>query len=276
MHDQAFCEKYGPWAIVTGASAGIGAEFARQIAGKGVNVVLVARRRPLLETLAQELHQDYGIEARAVSVDLTRPDFLSLLQEATSDLEINLLINNAGKVNFGDFLDNTLEDELRAVDLNVRATVALCHAYGGSMAQRRRGGIAILSSSIGFIGMPKFANYAATKAYDLLLAEGLAEEFKGYGVDVLAVTPGFTKSEYLDSLDLSQMPMDPMDTDVLVAASLEKLGSNTRIVMPGAMNQVMYMVTKLLGRRTSTAMMAKMVSRLRLKSDQGESAVKIA
>ncbi len=272
MNKQAFQRKYGPWAIVTGASAGIGAEFARQIAGKGLNVVLVARRAQKLEDLANKLQQKYGVETRVVALDLTTPDFLSTLREATADLEVGLLVNNAGAAELGGFLDNSIESELRILDLNVRAPMALSHAYGRDFSKKGRGGIVILSSMVGLVGVSGFTNYAATKAYDLILAEGLAKELGPQGVDVIGVAPGFTESEYMSGMDLSRLPvpLPLMKTSDLVNIGLNKLGTNTPFVVPGLMNHMMHWTFKVLGRKGSTAMMSWMIGRLGRVEEQAQ------
>lgn len=200
-------QKYGPWAIVTGASAGIGTEFARQIAAKGLNIVLAARRAEKLETLATEFQKAHKIETRFVPLDLTPPGFETTLQEATADLEIGLLVNNAGAAELGDFAENSLESELRIVDLNARAPMILSHLYAQKFIEQGRGGIMILSSMLRLVGVFRYANYAATKGYDLLLAEGLAKEFRPQGADIIGVAPEFTESEYTSGMDVSKMPI---------------------------------------------------------------------
>src|SRR5690606_2449994 len=124
-----FKQKYGPWALITGASSGIGMEFARQIAAQGLNLVLVARREDKLNTLAGELKAKYGIEVKVVSADLSGDDFMPALKNTTANLEIGLLVNNAGLTTTGAVVDNKLEDELNLLHLNCRAPLILAHEY---------------------------------------------------------------------------------------------------------------------------------------------------
>ena len=149
-----FKDKYGPWALITGASSGIGAEFARQLAAKGLNLVLVARREERLRALARELETAHPIAVTIIPVDLTTTDFLAVIQQATDGLEIGLLVNNAGVMPTGRFLDHDLEQELRQLNLNTRAPLILTHHFGRPMAERGRGGLLFLASMTAFQGTP--------------------------------------------------------------------------------------------------------------------------
>ncbi len=189
-----FKEKYGPWALITGASSGLGSAFAKRLAAEGVNLVLVARREGRLSALAEELERTASIKARVVSADLSRDDFLPRITEATEGLEINLLVNNAGRGLTANFLANELESELGVFHLNSRAPLILTYHYGRLMQRRGGGGIIFLASIVGLTGVASWSNYAATKGHNLLFAEGLAEELKRDGVDVLAVAPAFIRT----------------------------------------------------------------------------------
>jgi len=192
-----FREHYGPWALVTGASAGIGREFARRLAEMGLNLVLVARRKQRIEELAQELENKNKIQVRPISADLSQPDFLPMILSGTQSIDIGLLVNNAGFGIAGKFLDHELEKELALLDVNCRAQLILTHVFGRPMAQRKRGGIIFVSSVSAYIATPFEANYAASKVYELFLAESLGYELKRDGVDVLALCPGSTETEFL-------------------------------------------------------------------------------
>ena len=133
-------QRYGDWALITGASSGLGEEFARQLAAQGINLVLLARRRERLDALGSELSKHYDIECRSVTADLNAGDFLQNAADQTADLDIGLLINNAGFTNHGNFLDNELEAEERLVNVNCRAATTLAHYYGRLMRERGRGG----------------------------------------------------------------------------------------------------------------------------------------
>lgn len=159
-----FKNKYGPWAVITGASAGLGETFAKRLAAQGLNLVLTARREERLEKLAGSLSKDYKIETRIVAVDLGNPDFLAVIKECTKDIEIGLLINNAGFTNSGEFLDNSLESEVLLVDVNIRAAMILAHHFGNLMRHNKRGGIIFSASIGGHAPIPYWSNYAASKA----------------------------------------------------------------------------------------------------------------
>ena len=161
-----FKEQYGPWAIVTGASAGIGEEFARQLARMGLNLILIARRKQRIDDLARQLQSASKILVKPIVADLSRPDFLWPLVSAIGSMEVGLLVNNAGFGLAGGFLDHELEKELALFNVNCRAPLILTHFFGRQMAQRKRGGIIFVSSVSGFIATPFEATYAATKAYD--------------------------------------------------------------------------------------------------------------
>src|SRR5262245_16574966 len=171
-----FVERFGPWSLVTGASSGIGGVLARRLAEIGMNLVLVARREERLRHLAEDLQSQHSVSTRVVPVDLSQDDFLPIIEEATADLEVGLLVNNAGIATTGKFLDNDVRAELALLHVNNRASLILTHHFGRSMRRRRRGGMIFISSIVAFAGVPSWSNYAASKAYDLVLAEGLAKE----------------------------------------------------------------------------------------------------
>lgn len=255
-------EKYGPWALITGASSGIGAQFAHQLAQHGLNLILVARRKERLDEMARELEQNHNIRVQTIQVDLSKPDFMSSINQVTDTLEIGLLVNNAGISVDGKFLGNNLEDELRMLDINCRAPLILAHQFGRKMAERKRGGIIFLASMVAFQGTPFWTNYAATKAHSLLLAEGLGYELKTEGVDVLALCPGFTKTEFYRDLDFSNLPVKPMDVKPVVSAALKSLG-NRPAVIPGTMNRFLNLMEKyFLTRSSNTAIFGKMMGKV--------------
>lgn len=223
----AFKEKYGPWALVTGASSGMGAEFARQLAAKGLNIVLIARREERLRELAGGIESADSVKTRIVSADLSRDDFMPKIREATDGLVIGLLVNNAGIGVTGDFLGNDLDAELSQLHLNCRAPLLLTHEYAKSMQARRHGGIIFLASVLAFAGTPAWSNYAATKSYDLLLAEGLAHELGRFGVDVLALCPGTTRTEFMRITRFGRVMS--MDAPKVVRTALNSLGKRSTV-----------------------------------------------
>lgn len=181
---------YGPWAVVTGASDGIGREMALCLAKMGLKLVLVARRRAVLEQFAADLNARYGTEARVVDADLVQPAGVEALIAATAALEVGLLVACAGFGLAGRFIDSAVDQEAAMVDVNCRAVLALSHHFSRRFVAQRRGGLVLMSSLLAFQGVPLSANYAATKAYIQSLAEGLYHELAPLGVDVLASAPG--------------------------------------------------------------------------------------
>jgi short-subunit dehydrogenase len=196
-----FADRYGPWALVAGASEGIGEHLARQVAAAGVDVLLVARRPAVLEALAASIGEDTGgaVECRTLAVDLATEDAATRLLDATADLDIGLLAYNAGADTMARrFLDRPLDDVLGMVQRNVVTPTTLCHHLGARMRERGRGGILLVGSMAGLAGTGRVATYAATKAYGQVLAEGLWRELRDDGVDVLALLAGATATPALE------------------------------------------------------------------------------
>lgn len=228
-------ERYGSWALVAGASAGLGAEFARQLAAKKLNLVLIARRADALSSLADELRAG-GVETRTVAADLGAPDLLARLDEATRELEIGLVVYNAAHSRVGPFLDQPLDEQLRTIDVNCRAPLTLAHHFGRKMRERGRGGIVLMTSLVALQGSPMVAAYAASKAFDLVLAESLWDELRGNGVDVLACRAGATRTPAFEaSKPVGSTPM--MEPAPVVRQALAALGRGPSMV-PGGFNRV--------------------------------------
>ncbi len=245
-------QRYGPWAVVTGASDGIGREFASRLAEAGVNVVLAARRRRLLDELAAELAQGRAVETRTIAVDLATRAGITELIEQTNDLDVGLLVASAGFGTSGAFIGVALEDELSMVDVNCRAVAALSHVFGRRFVERKRGGIILMSSIVAFQGVPRAANYAATKAYVQSLAEGLRLELKPLGVDVIASAPGPIRSGFAArasmTMRLAQTPRD------VAGATLTALGQRGT-VRPGWLAKFLEAALMLLPRQGRVWMM---------------------
>jgi short-subunit dehydrogenase len=195
-----FKSKYGPWALVAGASEGLGATFAEALAQRGLNLILIARRLEKLELLSSRLISNYQVEIRYHALDLADPvesrQFVSGL-----DLEIGLLVYNAAYAPIGYFENISPEDLDKIIDVNIRAPLLLTRQVIPRMIQRRRGGIVLMSSLAGSQGSPKIATYAASKAFNVIFAEGLWKELKNHGIDVLATcagaisTPGYKNAQ---------------------------------------------------------------------------------
>jgi short-subunit dehydrogenase len=206
--------------------------------------VLVARREDKLRNLAEELQNKYSISTRVVPVDLSQDDFLPSVQQATADLEIGLLVNNAGFATTGTFFDNDLGSELKMLHVNNRAPVILTYHFGRLMRQRGQGGIVFVASILAFAGVPTMSNYAASKAHDLVFAEGLANELQGTGISVMAICPGPTHTEFWPS---GSNPFSPMQPKAVADIALRKLGKKTTVVA-GWSNSITTFATRLLPR----------------------------
>jgi short-subunit dehydrogenase len=228
--------RYGPWAIVTGASDGIGQAFARHLAAAGLNLVLVARRAAALQALAGELQQAHGVQCRVLAMDLSTPAASLQLAEATADLDLGLLVAAAGFGTSGPLLESALDDELGMVDLNCSAVTAQAWHFGQRFARRRRGGLVLMSSLLAFHGTPRAAHYAATKAYVQTLAEGLRVEWAPLGVDVIASAPGPVRSgfERRANLRMSQA----LQPEVVARVTMQALGHRTT-VRPGWLSKLL-------------------------------------
>jgi short-subunit dehydrogenase len=261
---------FGPWAIVTGASSGIGKEFARQLAASGLHVVLVARRLSMLEELGGRLASEFGVQYRTVGVDLSDEHFLSKLDEATHDLDIGLVVSNAGAWMIGDFLTTDANALQQSLHLNVNAHVEMAHHFGQRLAQRRRGGLLLTASTAGLQGIPFSAEYAAAKAYVLTLGEGLHSELQRKGVHVTVLLPGATDTPMLaaSGFDLPAM-LKPMSTEQCVAEGLAALKVNRATHIAGRMNR---MLAASMPRRLATRMYGSMSAQV-LAKQSGEANV---
>ncbi|HOD15484.1 MAG TPA: SDR family NAD(P)-dependent oxidoreductase [Spirochaetota bacterium] len=265
MKNNSFREQYGPWALVTGGASGIGAEFAAQLAARGLNVVLVDVQAEMMRAHAAMLRETFGIEASAITIDMARPDFLKKIRRATGMMEIGLLVNNAAWGSVGEFMNTDPEEMLRTVDTNCRAPLALAREFGPAMAGRGRGGIIFLASSSALQGSPVIANYAATKAYNLVLAEALWEEMAPCGVDVLALCPGATDTPAFSKsgAKIANVPGMPfMSPGEVVAEALAALGTRPSIIA-GRMNRIAsFVMTRLLSRAKAVRYMGQNTRKL--------------
>jgi hypothetical protein len=250
-----FVERYGPWALVTGASSGIGEAFARRLAEVGMNLVLVARRKDRLQQLAESLRDRHSVKTQVVAADRSQDDFLPTIEHVTADLQIGLLVNNAGIATTGEFLANDIDSELAMLHINNRAPLILAHHFGRSMREHGRGGMLFVSSTVAFAGVPKWSNYAATKAFDLVLAEGLANELRKSGISVLAVCPGPTRTEFWPA---GAKPLLAMEPGAVVDIALKSLGKRTTVVA-GGMNRLIAFSTRLLPRSWNTRIFGRVI-----------------
>lgn len=217
-------QKYGPWALVTGAAQGIGAEFAEQLAAAGLALVLVDVEEAKLRERCAVLQERHGVEVRPVVLDLRREDLLDALLPEVAGLEIGLLVNNAGIAKIGPFLPQAPDFLLDQLHVNTRAVLLLTHALGREMQARRRGGIIVVSSGAAWVGTAWNANYAASKAWGLVFAESLWAELADDGVDVLGFMPSSTDTEMLWRNTPNAPKASVMPVDAAVREALHALG----------------------------------------------------
>jgi short-subunit dehydrogenase len=252
--------RFGPWALVTGASSGIGREFARQLAQAGSNVALVARRLALLEEAGRLFEKDFGVNCRAIALDLSDEGFLTKLAEATADIDVGLVVSNAGDISPGAFLSKD-EDELESLlRLNTLAHLKLAHHFGKKLAARGRGGLLFVGAMGSDKGVPYMASDAAARAYIQSLSQGLHGELKARGVHVTVVPAGPTETPVLAKLGLrpESMPMKPMKPEQCASDGLAALQANRSMMIPGRMNRMMKAV---IPASLTRAMMLRMFSK---------------
>ena len=225
--------------LITGASSGIGAAFARKLAARGRNVLLVARSEDKLIALCNELGRLTSIRAQYLAIDLQQPDAGAQLLEETQkrELEIDMLINNAGFGSMGDFGKLDLNRELEMIELNVRALVDLTHRFIGPMRDRKRGTIINVASTAAFQPVPYMATYAATKAFVLSFSEALWEENRLHGVHVMALCPGVTETNFFQASAIDRPPMRTIQTaEEVVETALRALDRKKNLVVSGWTN----------------------------------------
>lgn len=226
--------------LITGASSGIGEAFARKLAARGENVLLVARSGDKLASLCNELGLEHNVSAQYVAQDLTEADAAVKLFEETGrrELEVETLINNAGFGSMGDFTAQDLGRELSMVDLNIKALVALTYQFLKPMRERKRGTIINVASTAAFQGVPYMATYAATKAFVLSFSEALWEENRAHGVHVMALCPGVTDTNFFEAAEhKDRPPMRTMQTpDEVVETALKGLKRGKSHIISGWTN----------------------------------------
>jgi len=259
-----FSVKYGGWAVVAGASEGMGAQFAKQLARRGLNVVLIARRGELIEALAASIAAECKVQTKALVVDLSLPDAAAKVIAGVEGLECGLLVYNAALSPIGRFVDQTLEENLRALEVNVRTPTALAHHFAKAFAAQGHGGIILLSSLTAFQGSPYVATYGATKSYNLALAEGLWFELKGTGVDVLAMCAGATRTpNFLKAAPQGAPGM--LEPEVVVTEAIDALGRGP-FTIPGIFNRIAsFLMRRFLPRTTTISIMGDQTRKLQLK-----------
>ena len=252
----------GKWALITGASAGIGKALAEELAAGGTNLVLTARRRERLEELARTL-ATHKIRAEIFVADLAKsaapPQILAFTR--AKNIRIDLLINNAGFGAHGEFATSNLSRQLEMLQVNCAAVVHLTHLFLADMIEQRSGDILILASTAAFQAVPYITTYAATKAFDLLFAEGLAEELKPRGIRVCALCPGSTESEFHEVANQANAPAmnTKRETAAKVARTgLQALGAGKSYIISGARNYIGAQSQRFVPRGVVTSIAGKM------------------
>lgn len=244
----------GKTALVTGASSGIGESFARILAKSGANLILVARREERLTKLSEALREEFNVTVDVIAQDLCVPNVSEALFQKTNSMgrQVDILINNAGFGIHGDFLAMSQASHHQMINLNITALNDLTYFYGQDMAKRGEGYILLVSSIAGFLPVPRFASYAATKNYVLALGEALGKELKTKGVTVTTLCPGGTLTEFMD---VSGQQMDKMrsmammSSDKVAKTGLKALSRKKRIIVPGWLYKIGIASLRLFPRR---------------------------
>ncbi len=258
-----FAHRYGPVAVIAGASEGIGASFARALAEAGLDLVLVARRAEPLETLAEEIRSHSGVTVRTAICDLADERAIDMVYETCRGLEVGLLIYNAASSSVGRFLETPIDDHLRAIHVNARGPVVLAHRFGKAMAARGRGGMVFMSSLTAFQGTPLVATYGATKAFNLVFAEGIWSELGECGVDVVAccagatLTPGYERATPDRERGRIAFAPSPQPPDDVAREALAALGRGPSVVTGRGNRFVSFMMRRVFSRRLAVTTMAK-------------------
>jgi short-subunit dehydrogenase len=251
-------ERYGPVALVAGASEGMGAAFAHALAKQGMNLVLVARRKKNLEQLATELSNQYAIQTWTVSCDLGAPDATGRITDAIGDMMINFLVYNAALSYIGPYLDSPISDHVDITGVNMITPLKMLYYFGGRMVQKNKGGIVLMSSIAGNQGSGFLATYAATKAFNRILAESLWYEWKTKGVDVIGCCAGATLTpNYIDSKPkkISVLAPKPQLPEQVVRECLSKIGSTPSFISGGPNKIVSFLMNHIFSLKKSVNIM---------------------
>lgn len=255
----AFRERYGPWALVAGASEGIGAAFCRQLAELGLNVVMLARRPGPLQVLADELAAAHGVETLAVPTDLAEPNVHEHVQAAIGDRSVGLFVYNACASTIGPFLGTSERSKTLSLDVNCRGPVLLLPGFVEPMKARGQGGVVLMGSMSGLVGTAMVTTYAATKAFTQVLGEGLWAELGPLGIDVVVCAAGATTTPNFQrqTPDAKQGRALPLPPEAVADCALRNLDRGP-FVVPGAVNRaVAFGMQRLMTRRMAAAFMGR-------------------
>ncbi len=247
--------RYGPWAVVAGASEGLGAAFASALAARGHHLILLARREALLTTLAEELKGKHGVEARCIAADLANPAFAERLRAATADLDVGIGVYNAAYSFIAPLLERPAAEALQVVDVNCRGPLLFTHALAPGMIARGRGGLVLMASIAGLFGSAKIQTYAASKAFNIVLANGLWAELRPKGVDVLASCAGAIRTPNYLRTTKREAP-GTLDASVVAESTLDRLGRGP-LYIPGGVNKLAsFMLGRVMSRRRAVTIMS--------------------
>lgn len=248
--------EYGPWALITGASSGIGRAIAMQLAESGLSLILVARRTSLLEAVAEEVKREWDTQVHCIQADLAKRDETSGLLDQVKDYDISLFVGAAGFGTSGSFIEADLAQELNMLAVNCEAILTMTHHFAKSMANRGRGGIILLASLVGFQGVPYAAHYAATKAYVQSLGEAIAVELKDKNVAVLSAAPGPVNSGFADR---ANMQMGKVLSPNQVAIPILKALGKRDTVLPGGLTKLLVGSLRTVPRWAKVRIMSKVM-----------------
>jgi short-subunit dehydrogenase len=250
--------QYGPWAVIAGGSEGIGACIARHLAAVGIHSVLIARKPEPLDEVARELRAAFGVQVRTLALDLTASDMLARVREVTDDIDVGLLVYNAGASHrTGFFVDWKLEDVLKVIHLNTLGQATLAHHFGKRMAARRKGGIVLMGSLAGNGGSPSVVPYAGAKAFSQIFSEGLWWEMQQHGVDVLHVVVGSTDTPAMARLGIVHPANTADEPDDVARLTLQNLANGPVVVVEKMRERFEQLATP--DRRKATEMNAALV-----------------
>lgn len=264
-----FNSNYGSYALITGAASGIGRAFAETLAQRGINPILLDINAKDARSLEKELKEKYKVDARALIVDLSTPDFMQAIIKATGKLDLGLVIHSATVSIIGDYLDLPLEQHRKLIDVNVRSSMEIAYYFCNQFKAKKRGGLILLSSASALQGSALVQHYAASKAYILTLAEGLWYEMRPYGVDVLGLMPGSTNMPaiYVGDPDLSEAYiMQPKDVAV---EALNALGKQPSLIS-GFRNRLnFFLLTRVLSRKLGTQIVGDRLMKMYHRKNNG-------
>jgi len=259
-----WCDRYGEWALVTGASSGLGAEFVRQLAEKKMNIILLARREELMNILAEEVHSRFGVDTLVISQDLTQLTNPDKLLEKIGDREVGLLVNNAGYGMIGNFHTRNGNRQSQMVYLNCVVPVQLTQVFLPAMVERGKGGLIFLASTAGYQATPYFSAYGASKGFNLLLGEALWGEYHNRGVDVLALSPGFTETGFQKVAGTKSTKSVSVAGPVeVVSLALESLGKAPSVIH-GKRNRFMAFSQRFTPRKLVIKVTGALMKRMRV------------